>query len=491
MKQDVVIVGGGWSGLVCAYVLARAGEQVCVLERGRTPGGCIGTYRRKGFVFDTGFHYVGGLAEGQCLRRVFDYLGLMKLPWRRMDEFPDRVTIEGRTFAPAQGYDRFVQTLAEEFPKEKQALRHYADLLKLTEDSQLDALSPHPAHADFHTWLAETNAYQYLKEKLGNPLLVDVLGGASLKMELRKSSLPLFTFLHGNSGYVGSCWRLAGGGSLLADVLTDAIRSLGGEVVCNAEVEELEAKDGKPTGARCRDGRMYEGKRFVCAVHPAEMCRMVKADGVLKKVYRNRICRQENTFGMFTASLCLKPHAIPYADWNHYVYRHRDIWTFSPEKEADRLLAACRIPEEDEGYVRQIDLLTPMSGETCRAWEATRSGRRGPDYEQMKARMADACIALAETCFPGLREAVSDCYTSTPLTYRDYVRSPEGSAYGLRKDFSSPFGGMLPVRTPVPNLYLSGQSLMMHGVQGVTMTALATCAEIVGKEWVWQQLAGR
>ena len=37
---------------------------------------------------------------------------------------------------------------------------------------------------------------------------------------------------------------------------------------------------------------------------------------------------------------------------------------------------------------------------------------------------------------------------------------------------------MLSVRTPVPNLMLTGQSLILHGLQGVTMTALATVGEI-------------
>jgi all-trans-retinol 13,14-reductase len=44
---------------------------------------------------------------------------------------------------------------------------------------------------------------------------------------------------------------------------------------------------------------------------------------------------------------------------------------------------------------------------------------------------------------------------------------------------------MLSPRTPIPNLLLTGQSLMLHGVQGVTMTAFHTCAEVVGKEAIW------
>lgn len=488
MKYDIIIIGGGLGGLVCGCILSRAGKRLLVLEKGKHTGGCIQSYRRGGMEFDTGFHYVGGLEEGQLLRRVFDYLGLMKLPWKRMDEVVDRVMIGKRTFALAQGYDRFAQMLADEFPAKRDALYQYADLLKRTEEMQLNALNPHSSDMDFHTWMLETNAYRYLQEKFDDSLLVDVLSGASLKMELRKDTLPLFTFTHGYCGYVGSSWRIAGSGSLIAEALAEQIRSQGGEVICNAEVDELLEKEGQLTGVRCKDGRIYEGIQFICATHPAEMCRMLKQGGLLKNVYRHRICRQENTNGMFTVSLCLKPHALPYANWNYYVYRHPDIWTYPSDGEIDRVLAASHVPDDGGEYVRQIDLLAPMDWSLCRPWIFTQVGKRGPEYEAMKLRMADACMTLAESCIPGLRRAVVQCYTSTPLTYRDYVHTPDGSAYGMRKDFNSPFGGMLPVRTPIPDLFLTGQSLMVHGVQGVTMTALFTCAEIIGRDWIWKQV---
>ena len=91
----------------------------------------------------------------------------------------------------------------------------------------------------------------------------------------------------------------------------------------------------------------------------------------------------------------------------------------------------------------------------------------------------DECLALAERVMPGLGSMVDDCHTSTPLTYRDYTGTPEGSAYGLRKDYHEPLTVLLSPRTPVPNLWLTGQSLMLHGLHGVTMTALRTCAELL------------
>jgi all-trans-retinol 13,14-reductase len=72
-------------------------------------------------------------------------------------------------------------------------------------------------------------------------------------------------------------------------------------------------------------------------------------------------------------------------------------------------------------------------------------------------------------------------YTSTPLTYRDYTLTPCGSAYGVRKDCRNLLMTMLSPRTPIPNLLLTGQNLILHGVEGVTKTAVLTCEEAILK----------
>ena len=61
----------------------------------------------------------------------------------------------------------------------------------------------------------------------------------------------------------------------------------------------------------------------------------------------------------------------------------------------------------------------------------------------------------------------------------------------LRKDFRQPLMALLSPRTPLPNLWLTGQNLALHGVHGVTMTALQTCAELLGKEWIWNNVLNK
>ena len=77
------------------------------------------------------------------------------------------------------------------------------------------------------------------------------------------------------------------------------------------------------------------------------------------------------------------------------------------------------------------------------------------------------------------------------------ISNPDFFRHSITRSVSSSFSpnfrmpDLRSVRTPVPNLFLTGQSLMLHGVYGVTMTALFTCAEVLGREQIWNILMNR
>lgn len=451
MKYDVIIIGSGLGGLECAHIMARCGMRVLVLEQGTHAGGCMQSYRRGNMDFDTGFHYVGGLGEGESLYEAFRKLNLLHLPWYRMDENFDRINIDGKTYCFAQGFENFAITLAKDFPEERSGLEELATLLQNSSNKSI-------SHNEFEMQ-AQVSALQYLHSIINNPLLIDILcTPASVKGEMCRASLPLFTFIHENSGCIESAWRLQGSGNMIVHSLLNDISSMGGSIMTKARVTELVVTDRRIIKAVCEDGRTFEADIFISDVHPASTVDMISSS---LGIYGRRISSLKNTNGIFTVSLVLKPHSLKYFNWNQYLV------------EGNRtIMISCRVPEDDTDYSRQIDLLLPMPDVII---------KRNREYGALKDSLADQFIAFAEQLIPHLGEMVAERYISTPLTYNKFTLTPNGSAFGIRKDFRNPMMTYLSPRTPIANLYLTGQSLMLHGVHGVTMTAFDTCKNIINK----------
>ena len=54
--KNVIILGGGISGLSLAWKLGNQGIKSCILESGHTVGGLAGTLRENGYCMDIGPH---------------------------------------------------------------------------------------------------------------------------------------------------------------------------------------------------------------------------------------------------------------------------------------------------------------------------------------------------------------------------------------------------------------------------------------------------
>lgn len=486
MKYDAIILGSGLGGLESAFILAKSGMNVCVLEKNAALGGCLQSFRRGNDEYDTGFHYVGALGKGQILERIFSHLGLMDLPWHRLDEDGfDQVIFKDRSYLLANGYSRFARSLSAIFPECGAELENYVSFLEKVGKGIAEPILRESGGFDSLNELFEKSAYAYLCQNIGNPLLRNILSGASLKLELRKGTLPLYTFAQINSSFIQSAWRLRGRGSLIADTLAEGIRKMGGTVLTNAAVTSLVEKDGTIAGATILHKGSTEtlsADLFVSDLSPQLTLDLLKESPNIRPVFRRRINRLEQTCGFFTVNIKLKEGRIPYLNRNIYCYSPDldSVWDLTGSKVRGVLISQ-QVPKSG-AFASQMDILTPMDYTEVEPWKDTVPLRRGEDYLAFKAEKAEECIRMAEEIFPNLKESIQAYYTSTPLTYRDYTGAVRGTAYGIRKDCNNLTQTLLTPKTPFANLYFTGQNLNLHGILGVSLTSLLTCSEILGKE---------
>lgn len=487
MRDKVVIIGAGLGGLECGYILARHGFDVTVLEQSQYIGGCIQSFMRGSTIFDTGLHYVGGLAEGEPLNRIFRYFGLMDLPWKQLDrDCFDQVSIGEKSYCFPSGFMEFEKYVSDCFPGEKDGVHRYAELLRSVSEHIFDIFSPdRDSSESFHTPLLQTSAYGFLNSTFSDPELRKMLCGTSIRMELDAESLPLYEFAQINSSFIGSAWRLSGGGSRIAESLAAGIESMGGRVRTSARVTALSNHDGRIASVQVNGEEIIQSDWVVSDIHPAATLSLLS--GGIRKLYRDRIVSLPNSFGIFTANIALKPGALRYVNRNIYIHKaDSDPWHPVPGR-TDSVMVHWYM--DSDGDCSSMDLMTPMWWHEVERWSGFPPGRRGEDYVEFKRRKTGECLDLAELQVPGLKDAVERIYTSTPLSYSSYLLDPEGTAYGIKKDWRRPVSSVISPRTPVSNLLLTGQNLNLHGLLGVSVTSFLTCSCLLGQGFARADLA--
>lgn len=82
--------------------------------------------------------------------------------------------------------------------------------------------------------------------------------------------------------------------------------------------------------------------------------------------------------------------------------------------------------------------------------------------------------------FQELKGNIKTHYAATPLTNRDYIGMGDGSIYGVQKDYKNPLQSTISPRTKIPNLFLTGQNINLHGILGTSLSAILTCTMLLG-----------
>jgi len=199
----------------------------------------------------------------------------------------------------------------------------------------------------------------------------------------------------------------------------------------------------------------------------------------------------QDTFGIFTLYLSMKENLFEYLNNNFYIFKTDNVWEgsdYTKENWPRGYMMHLSPSSKDEKYTDAIIVNTYLKWEDVKSWENTTVEKRGEDYNEFKRQKAEKLFDVLERDFPGIRSKTAAYYTSTPLTYRDYIGTSKGSIYGILKDFNNPLGTMVLPRTSIPNLFHTGQNINIHGVIGVTICSILTCSEMLGTHYLLNKM---
>ncbi|WP_276808789.1 phytoene desaturase family protein [Castellaniella defragrans] len=295
---QAIFVGSGINSLVSAALLATRGLRVLVLERNGRPGGCIRTeelfpgYRHE--IMSSWYPLFVGSPGHAELRPALEALGL---EFVSCDYATGWVHPDGRSIALRQDLADAARRLDALAPGDGQALAAAAARL-FGEDAALtfgllgqnlygrgvlrllfsewrkrgmDGLAAYAAGAleSFRRWSERSLAADETRALMAPWTLHSGLGPDDATSALI-GKLTL-------AAVVGAGMPVVkGGGSRLVEALVSLIEARGGQVLTDAQVEEVElagqGRRRRATGVRLADGRRFAaGRAVVCSVTPQQL----------------------------------------------------------------------------------------------------------------------------------------------------------------------------------------------------------------------------
>ncbi|MBQ8050048.1 MAG: NAD(P)/FAD-dependent oxidoreductase [Bacteroidaceae bacterium] len=492
MKR-IVVIGSGLGGLSCGALLSRNGFQVTVLEQGLHVGGCLQCFVRRGNRFETGMHFIGSAGKGQILDKLFRYLGIrddLRLQALDADGY-DVVSLGGEQFRFANGRDPFIQQMSSYFPSQTDQLACYYDLVaQVARSSSMHSLCFDRGNAVLSTEYMLRSINEVIDSVITDPLLARVLVGNLPLYAAERDKTPFATHAFVMDFYNQGAYRFVGGSDQLAHALRRQIEAHGGEVLVNSKATRILCDSVQATAVEVNGERLLPADYVIAGIHPCRMLELLDTP-ILRPSYRQRIQAIPNTISTFSLFLQFRPEAMPYMNHNLYAYHQPSPWGCEHYDESTwpkgyLYMHFCNEP--NPRYAHSGVVLSYMQMDDVRQWQDTCVGHRGQAYEDFKHLKAERLLDALEKDMPGLRQAVAHYYTATPLTYRDYTGTEEGSLYGVAKDIHLGTAGRVSHRTKVPNLLLTGQNINSHGVLGVLVGTIVTCSDILGTQTVFNQI---
>jgi phytoene dehydrogenase-like protein len=506
MRYDVVVIGAGLGGLTTAAILSRLGRRVLVIERHHTAGGSATAFRRPGYVFDVGVHYIGDCGPGGSVARLLREAGVEQrfLP---MDEdgydtlcFPD-----GMRFAYPKGLARFEARLLETFPAEARGVRRWCAFLRQVwrlmnagDRPWTRLLAPVRSRLAVHH--LDSTLADVLDTCTANPRLRAVLCGPHLDHAVAPSRVAAVAHAGVVNHYLwAGAFYPEGGGQVISDRLVDVVESNGGHVLLQARADRILVEGGAAAGVVfCHTHRGECTVRAPVIVSNADLKltyqRLLPAESVPAALCET-IDSYEMAAGIAALYLGVTREALgpdSARNTNYWVFPSDDVeqdyaalrdGRFAAQPTVYLTLASTKDPAQKiapDGVVNlQALALAPSAPE---AWGASTPGggydRFAPAYLARKQELADRLLKAAEVVFPGIRAGIVYQEMATPLTHARFTSATDGSPYGIAAT-PAQFGASRPgTTTHVPGLLLAGANTRSaHGVLGALQSGQRAARE--------------
>lgn len=468
---DAIIIGAGISGLVCGSYLARAGMRTLIVEKNANPGGYCTSFKRRGYHFDACVYFLSGFQKGSILYKIMQdlelgtELKLMKYP------IPDIVITPDSRVNFHSNIDETISDLQHNFPSQKKAIGDFFQQIDSFDISSLMQIRNKSFKDVLDSFFED--------DKLKTVLSIAIMGYTGLPPSQLSAAVAFLVY----KGFIfDGGYYPKGGMQKFADTFAEKFREYGGDMIYSKKAQRIEVKGKKIIGISLDGEKVISAGNVIAACDAHETFYDLIGTEHLSRKNVDKIQNIQTSLSAFLVYLGVDKDLDVIPEMKSH------SWIISKNHNSIEKIYSNLIKGEydylaiSSSSVKDKDLSDPGK-ESMFLYTNTPFFEKEFWSKEVRERITDNLISIAEYLIPDLRKCIKMNFTATPNTLYKWTSNHNGAAYGYAATMAQFGDHEFSEKTDIEGLYRTGHwTGRGGGVVTVANSGYVTAKKILLKE---------
>jgi len=493
---DVIVVGGGHNGLVCANYLARAGRRVLVIERRPIVGGAVCTEEViPGYKIDVGssahimIHLTPIIRDLELERHGLEYIDMDPYAFYPLPDGSGAISFY-------RDIEKTCASIARISPRDAEAYRQFIAFWKPLNEAIFDVFLNPPSSARLFgsvgaslprlprgipamevTRRLFTSYARLITETFESEPMRAAMTWLAAQSGPPPDEMGAGDFFGWNSMmHISGAQHPRGGSGMLTQALARALNGYGGTLLLDAPVRRILVQNGAACGVELERGDRFSAPIVISNAHVlTTLLQMVGPEHLPNAlVERLQHVRVGNGFGMTVRCAADELPDYPGAPSGGQPHEsHHGLQLLAPSMDYVRRAYEDYLrgePAHDPAVLAMtfsaIDPdVAPPGKHTVFLWSQyfPYELANGQQWDNIREQVADSILEVLYRYAPNMRGAIIDRFIQSPLDLERRLALLKGNVMHVEMSFDQmfffrPLPELAHYRAPLKGLYLTGAS---------------------------------